>query len=251
MKNKKNNNKTKNIYVTMGISILTILLIVVTYAFKNYVKNNDMYNVTPTKIRYSIEPSDLVTLTNVFPISSDELVEDLSNHATVTVNIKGGTTSNNGVEYIVKLDQVDNMVNEKVVPITYNAAASNLGEITEDYLNSRDLDKNLYQLNEIGTVYSNETVVIGYIKKGETSFNGSVTLTAFVDADRIGIYDGEGEIKSDDYSESGAIIPDYYYRRDDENIVVFTPSEWEEINDRGMSFKVRVELKEGIWITND
>lgn len=251
MKNKKKNNKSKNVYVIMGITILTILLIMVTYAFTNYIKNNDMYNVTSTRVKYSIEPSDFVTLVNVFPINSDELIEDLSNHATVTINIKGGTTSDNGAEYIVKLDQVDNMINDKVVPITYNAATTNLGEKTEDYFNNRDLDKNLYQLNENGTVYSNETIAVGYIKKGETNFNGSVNLTAYVDANKIGIYSGKGETKKNDIDSTGAVIPDYYYKRDDASIVVLTPDEWEEINERGISFKVRVEVKEGIWITND
>ena len=248
---KKKENKARNVYTTMGIVALSFLLVLVTYIFTNYTKSNTMNNASYGRISYDFTPIDSITLTNIFPINSSQLVDDLNNHGTITLTITGRTNYDVGAEYVVKLDQVDNMINDKSIPITYHAAVSNLGEEVDDYFNNRNLDKNLYQVKESGDVYSNERVVVGYIRKGETNFNGTISLTAYVDAERIGIYSGDGETFTDDSDESGVVIPEYYYKRDDEGITVFTPEEWEEINERGMSFKVRVDVKEGIWITNE
>ncbi len=235
-------NKKKGVLVIAGL--VCLLVAMVTYRFiefsqKDVVQNNER----PGGVSYRITPSDQIVLTNVYPISSEELMEDTQNNKSLTINISGSTNYDEDMEYLIKFDQVDNAINGKIVPIAYMAAYSNIGSESADYFNDRGKNDTIFQITESGLVYSNEVLLVGYIRKGEVNFNGNVTVTAYVDSSKIDVFGEEEE-----YGDIG----DYYFPNNEgvAPVVNFTPEEWDEIMSRGVSFKVRVEMKNGIWVNN-
>ena len=238
-KKKSNVNKT---YCGIVIVLLLIMSVIVTYQFVDFVNSEVQNNERSGRLSYKILPNDTITLTNVYPITNDELLADTTNNKSITVNIYGSTNYDEDVEYLIKFDQVNNAINNKRVPIAYVAAGSNLGEESLDYFNERGHDNTIYQISEMGWVYSDEALLVGYIKKGETNFNGTITLTAYVDSNKIDTF-GEEEYGDTNYYFPGE-------NPEEEGSVLFTPEEWDEIMNLGVSFKLKVEMQKGMWVVS-
>ena len=242
MKKQKGKNKVNKTYCVLAIVLLLLMSVIVTYQFIGFVNSEVQSNERPGRLSYKISPSDTITLTNVYPITNDELLSDTVNNKSITINIYGSTNYDEDVEYLVKFDQVKNAINDKRVPIAYIAASSDLGEESTDYFNERGYDKTIYQISEMGWVYPDEALLVGYIKKGESDFSGTVTLTAYVDSTKIDTFGEE---------EFGDINSNYFFPGDEEEgTVLFTPEEWDEIMNLGVSFKVKVEIQKGTWVVN-
>ena len=110
----KNNNK-QVMYSIIGIAILLISVVGLTYSFFNYTRNGTANTLKTGNISFNSTQDNTISLTNVFPTSSNSL--NSTNSDTVTINITGDTTYSEGIEYKVTLDQVNNTINGKEVPI--------------------------------------------------------------------------------------------------------------------------------------
>lgn len=227
------------ILVIVGF-ILVLVLGTFSYAFFNYTRTGSTNNIRVGRINFESSQNNTINLSDVFPTDSSHL--DNTNSSTVTINITGDTNYEDGIEYKVSIDQVTNTVNNKEVPISFSVTASNLGTKSSDYYNERGSTTNVFNLRESGTATNGQDIVIGYIKPDENGVNGSINITAFIDKDKIAISDTVSTIVNDNlvYGETPG---NWIGGR-----TVLTTTEWNSLSTNGVSFKVKVEANEGLWV---
>ncbi len=234
---KKNN---KVLLEIIGIAILLVSVIGLSFAFFNYTRTGQANTLKTGNINFNSTQDNTISLTNVFPTSKTNL--NSSNSDTATITITGDTTYSEGIEYKVTLDQVNNTINGKEVPVSIKATASNLGTESSNYYTDRENKTKIYMLNSEGEAYNGKYIAVGYIPEGSTGVNGSIDITAFIDTNKVAIsdtYDGTE-------SELMGTTNDWVMGRE-----VFTTTEWNSFQNNSLSFKVKVEANEGIWIEKE
>ena len=183
----------KIMYMVIGIAILLISLVGVTYSFFNYTRTGSVNNIGTGRIYFNSTQNGVLNMTNIFPLTSTQASS--AQLDTVTVGIEGDTTYADGEEFQVTLTDVTNTVNGKKIPINYIATyTANTGAVmgtsSSDYWNARNnKDANIYTLESTGSVEEGKQVLVGYIDNGETGINGTLTIKAYIDAERIAITD--------------------------------------------------------------
>ena len=246
MKDKKNK---KLIYSFIIIAVLLITVVGVTYSFFNYTRTGNLNSIATGRIYFNSIQNGKLELTNVFPVKLSDI--DTSTLDTVEVNLTGDTTYTGGEEYLITLVDVQNTVNGKQIPINFIASytANNegsIGEASDDYWNEREnMDSSIYLLTEEGVVEEDKQVLVGYINDGQVGINGKLTIKAYLDADRIAISDTYDS--SNPGSDNMGTTTDWVDGR-----VVFTTTEWNSFQSSGtpISFKIKAESNEGIWVDN-
>jgi len=93
------NKNKKIVFLFLLFSGIISILIGTTYAFFNYTREGLANNLEVGNISFTSNQNGTISLTNVFPITSEELGEDVNNHDSVTIEIEGSTTYSKGVEY--------------------------------------------------------------------------------------------------------------------------------------------------------
>ncbi len=236
----KNNNK-QIMYSIIGIAILLVSVVGLSFAFFNYTRTGATNTLKTGNISFNSIQDNTISLTNVFPTSKTNL--NSTNSDTVTINITGDTTYSEGIEYKVTLDQVNNTINGKEVPISIRATATNLGTEDNDYYTNRTNKTKIYMLNEEGEAYNGKYIAVGYIPSGATEVNGSIDITAFIDTNKVAISDTYDGTESDLMGTTN----DWVMGRE-----VFTTTEWNSFDSvNPLSFKVKVEANEGIWVEKE
>ena len=186
---------------TVGIALLVISLVGVTFAFFNYTRTGNLNNLGTGRIAFNSTQNGALNMTNVFPMTST--VATNANLDTVTVNISGDTTYADGEEFQITIVDVTNTVNNKQVPMnyiaTYEATTGNsIGTSSDTYFESREeKNANIYKLNATGDIYEDKQVLVGYIESGATGINGTLTIKAYIDASRMAISDTYDGTESD------------------------------------------------------
>ncbi len=232
--------KRNRLVLTLFIIGILSITVGVTYSFFNYTRTGNPNTLSVGRIYFNSLQDGNINLTNIFPISSDDVSTDERNVGTFEINIEGDTTYDNGVEYLVTLSNVENTVNGKQVPLSINVSASNLGVEDQNYFTTRESkNQNIYKIMADDTVYTNNDLLVGYIKSGEEGVNGKVTIKAYFDEDKIAISDTYNGEETDEFGTTSEWV---------DGRVVLTTSEWNSLNSEGLSFQVKVEANEGIWV---
>ena len=236
--------KKKSLIVTFLLVIgLVSITLGVTYAFFNYTRTGTENTLSVGRIYFNHTQDGKIELSNIFPTSSSNL--NSTNSDTVTINITGDTTYSGGIEYKVTLEDVNNTINGKEIPISFNVTANNLGTKSNDYWNERGSTTNIYNLEETGEVEDGKYVLVGYIKPDASGVNGSIDITAYVDTDRVAISDTVSRIDNGNFIY-GETTGDWIAGR-----TVLTTEEWNSFSSSPISFKVKVEANEGIWVEEE
>ena len=227
--------KVKRNSIIIGVVGLLLILTGVTYSFFNYTKTGLANNFSVGDIYFNTSQNGNINLTNVFPITSTELSTDIGNHDSVTISITGNTDSSKGMEYLVSFSDVHNTVNNKKIPLVFNAEITGVGTTSNDYYGSHGGNTSIYELTEDGIVQPDKYILVGYIAPGASGINGSVTITAYIDADKIAITD------------TPEANPDWTSGK-----VVVSTSEWSSLKGaNALSFKVKVEANLGTWVIEE
>ena len=235
---------------TIAIAIVIVLLSGVTFAFFNYTRTGASNVIKTGRIYFNSEQNGTLNMTNIFPLTSTQASS--AQLDMVTVGIVGDTIYTDGEEFEITLTGLNNTVNGKEIPInyiaTYTAATGwSIGESSETYFTARESkDANIYKLNATGKVVDGKQVLTGYIKNGTTGISGTITIKAYIDADRIAISDTYYEnaptprptAPSDEYGTTTEWV---------DGRVVLTTEEWNSLSTNGISFKIKAESNEGVW----
>ncbi len=240
------NNKGITLTV-IGVALLLMALAGVTYSFFNYTRTGSANTLKVGRISFNHQETDTINLTNVFPVKRNELSANINNTDEVIINITGDTTYNEGIEYLVSVVDVNNTINSKTIPIGINVTVSNnqggsLGTSDDSYFLNRGESTSIYKILAKDTITSSSQIVAGYIAKGVNGVNGTVTIEAFIDGDKIAISD----TYDDNPSDYNGTTSEWVNGR-----TVLTTTEWNSLSTNGISFKVKVEANEGIWVKND
>ena len=227
----------KTIYLFVIIALLIISVVGVTYAFFNYTRTGAANNFSTGRIYFNSTQDGRLQLTNIFPVKASEV--DASTLDSVSVNVLGDTTYTDGEEFQVTLTDVTNTVNSKKIPINYIATYTAntdavIGTSSNDYWNARESkDASIYLLNGTGRVEEGKQVLVSYIDNGTTGINGTLTIKAYIDAERIAITDTPEE--NSEWQRGRTVL---------------TTEEWNsfQTNSTPISFKIKAESNEGIWV---
>ena len=250
----------KQMFLVIGIFTLVLLVGGTTYAFFNYTRTGSANTLRTGRIYFSTEQTNqnTITLNNVFPMTKEQALADSSTNGTLVVTFNGDTEYTEGMEYLLSIDSVTGTTNVPVslimdVNITENnvAVAEN-----SNYYTARDAKTaSMYKAEGTDTVINSTThkvitdietgkyLLAGYIKSGEYGINGSITIKAFIDADNILITD-----TPDDQSQRPSTA--YTDGTDTTGKTVISTTDWNALGSSGISFKVRGEAREGIWVEN-
>ena len=247
--------KNKKLLLSIvGVAIVMVALVGVTYAFFNYTRTGGSNIVRTGQINFS-STQQTINLTNAFPIRinpQDGVPSNNANVGVATINITGDTAYSEGVEYMVSAVDVSNTVGAKTLPIsidvsvtgnTSNSPSTTLGSADEDYFTHHGSSANtsIYKVLAGETISNNDELLVGYIKRGATGVDGNVVIKAYIDASRVAISDTYNETtpETDQYGTTTNWV---------DNRTVFTTSEWNSLQSNGVSFKIKVESNEGTWV---
>ena len=244
----------KQMFLVLGVAFLMVTLGGVTFAFYNYTRTGEANTVQTGDIRFNAEEGTAINLTNAFPVDvSSGIPNDPDNVGSVTIHVTGSTTYNEGVEYLVSAVNVSNTVgsgnNAKTVPISIDVSyTSTTGKTigTSDssyYTNRNTTNSSIYKVLANETVATGDELVVGYIAPGQTGIDGNIVIRAFYDMSKIAI--------SDTLQDGDIVVPNTTNGTTSNwvnNRVVFTTSEWNSLRANGVSFQIKVEANEGIWV---
>ena len=236
------------------ITLFTLLLIVggVTYSFFNYTRIGSANTLKVGRISFISRQNETINLTNLFPIDPTEtgIMDDTTKVGTVEIEVVGDTDYTDGIEYLVSaLNTNITTTTGKLVPISLDVTATNLGTSSTNYFTARE-DKNaiIYKKLVGDTLVGDQMLLVGYIKKNTTNgtiegLNGKLTIKAYLDKNKIAI--------SDTLEDGDIEVPGYANGTTDEWVngrTVLTTTEWNNLSSTGISFQVKVEANEGIWV---
>ena len=237
----------------MVIAIFTLMIFVggTTYAFFNYTRTGGANTVRVGRIYFNHTQDGRINLTNAFPIT---VTKDANGHITnetgfdtVEINIEGDTDYIDGVEYLVSSTNTNiTTSNGKLVPISLDITATNLGTENTNYFIARE-DKNatIYKKLVGDTLVGDQMLLVGYIKPNTTSGtaegiqNGKLTIKAYLDKNKILISDTYDGTESDNMGTPNSMA---------QGKIVLTTTEWNALSTSGVSFQIKVEANEGIWV---
>ena len=234
----------KQMFLVIGAFLLVMFLGTITYAFFNYTRTGTRNLIKVGRISFESKNEETITLNNLFPIDpeSSSEINDSTKIGTYSIDIKGDTDYVNGIEYLVSV--VDSNIGS--LPISLDFTITGLGTPNDNYYVSREAkNANIYKKLAGRTLVGDQMILVGYIKPNTTNgqslgVDGNITIKAYLDKDKILISDTYDGIESDNMGTTNNQAA---------GKTVITTTEWNSLQTNGVSFKVKVEANEGIWVT--
>ena len=219
-KQKDQQKKNKQVMFTIiGIAVLVIGLVGVTYAFFNYTRTGSANTIKTGEIYFNAEQGNTVTLSDLFPITvaqNETVTASTPGVGSLTLHLTGNTTYEEGVEYLIEAVDVTSS-GQSALPISIQIAyaptepeqgqpANSIGTADDAYFTNRGGATSVYKLLSTGSITEGEDILVGYIAP-DTTIDGELTILAYLDASNIAITDTYPEgtvhtVKTTGYSSS-------------------------------------------------
>ncbi len=238
--------KTKRqMFIIIAAFVMVLLLGTTTYAFFNYTRTGVANTVKTGRIYFNAEQNGRVTLDGLFPISTDgNVTASTPGVGSLTIHVQGDTTYTEGIEYRIKAVNVTGS-NGTQLPISINISyqpngeGKTIGVTDDDYFSNRGGNSSIYKLLSTDTITNNGDLVVGYIAPGQTGIDGNIVIMAYLDARNIAISDTYDGNETDNMGTTTNWV---------NNRQVFTTEEWNALTADGISFQIKAEANEGIWV---
>ena len=235
----------------VGIAILVVAVVGVTFAFFNYTRTGGANQVSTGRIYFDASQGSTITLNNLFPITVEEgasVTTSTPGVGSISIHVTGGTNYSQGLEYLVTAVNVTSTSGSNALPISIgisyenNGAGTTIG--TEDstgYFTNRGGSSSLYKVLSTNTISEGQDIVVGYIAPGSTGIDGNIVIMAYLDASNIAITEtyNEGGSPTDNLGTESTWV---------DGRTVFTPAEWNALSSNGVSFQIKVEAHQGTWV---
>ena len=229
----------KNIFVII-LSMLVVIGITVgvSYAFFNYTKTGGANVIKVGRVDFISNQTKTINLSNAYPIDPTEpgIMNDDTQVGTYELTIVGDTDYKRGIEYLISVTDANITTSNGItVPVSMDISVTNLGTENANYFTARE-EKNasIYKKLIGDAIIGDQMLLVGFIKKNTTAgtvegINGKITIKAYFDANKIEV----GNHKDNELIS---------------NKTVLTLAEWNSLQTKGVSFKIKVEANEGIWV---
>ena len=238
----------KQMYIVIGAFALVMLLGTVTYAFFNYTRTGSSNDIRVGRISFESKNEETITLNNLFPIDPSNTTDmnDTTKVGTYSIDIKGDTDYSGGIEYLVS--SVDSNITTgagKTIPLSLAVTVDGLGTSNTNYFTAREnTNVSIYKKLVGDTLVGDQMLLVGYIKPNTTSgtaegVDGNITIKAYFDKDKILISNTYDGTESDNMGTTNSMA---------QGKTVLTTMEWNSLQSSGLSFKVKVEANQGIWV---
>ena len=236
----------KQMFMIIGVFALILILGTTTYAFFNYTRTGGANTFSVGRIYFTTNQTETINLTNAFPIERSAIDTDTDNVDEVVIEIEGDTDYSEGIEYLVS--SVDSSIytsTGKLVPISIDVTVTDLGTASPTYFTARDnTNTSIYKKLVGNALVGDQMLLVGYIAPNATlgtasGIDGSITIKAFFDKDVIAISDTYDGTESDLNGTTNEWA---------DGRTVLTTTEWNSLSSTGISFKIKVEANEGIWV---
>ena len=240
-----NSNSSKQVLLSViGIAIVIVTIVGVAFAFFNYTRTGTSNTIRVGRISFVSKNEETITLNNLFPIdpSNSTDMNDDTKVGTYSLTIEGDTDYAGGIEYLVST------VNSNIstLPISINmTVGSGLGTNDTNYFTSRDnANTPIYKKLVGDTLVGDQMLLVGFIPQNTTlgtsdETGATITIKAYLDKNKILISDTYDGTESDNMGTPNSLA---------QGKTVLTTSEWNSLQSSGLSFKVKVEANEGIWV---
>ena len=218
-----NNNSSKQVLLSViGVAILVVAVVGVSFAFFSYVYNGGTANEINTGTIVFTASDDTFALTNVFPTTSAYTGDG----EVATVSIQGNTTYEEGIDFVVRAVNVVNK-NASIVPTVSVTTSTVEGvEITESYSGTT---------LTADAVLARGTIAAG---TGVATATPIVTVSAFYDSAKYHI----SENSKDELVAAGLLQSSYAG-------TIIKPDVWNALAGTGeqaaYSFKIQVTATQG------
>ena len=232
------------------ITIFTLILTVgsVTYAFFNYTRTGEANVIKTGRISFITRQTETINLTNLFPIDPTEerIMNDETKVGTFEIEVEGDTDYVGGIEYLVSaVNSHLTTSTGQIVPISLDVEITGLGNSERNYFTERESkDTKIYKRLSGNGIMGDGNILVGYIPQNSTlgtasGINGKITIKAYLDKNKIAISDTYDGNETDLMGTTNEWVGDR---------VVLTTEEWNALQQNGISFQVKVEANEDIWV---
>lgn len=220
------NNSSKQVLLSViGVAILVVAVVGVSFAFFSYTTTGETPNTVKTGSIIFTASTDSLALTNVFPTQSAYTGDG----EIATVSINGNTTYAEGIDFVVRAINVANAdATNKIIP-TITVTAANVP------------DKVTFTDHYTGNTITGDTVLCrGHINPNqEVALTDAITITAFYDRTKYHITDNTLEAIT-----NAGIKPDYVTGA----TTLVKPADWNALSADGKtaySFKIQINATQG------
>ncbi len=250
-------NKKANVLMILGLFVLIGMIGGLTVAFFNYTRTGSANTITTGGVYFNTGQTNTINLTNVFPIASADVATDNANSSEVIITVTGDTTYTQGMEYLVTAEDVTNIVgtgnNSKAIPISVIITPEKTGDLgTEatNYWTQRGGNTSYYKTLAKSNVTNGQQLLVGYIKPDSTGVNGTIGIRAYLDKSKITISDTYSPVVRNGENGWGLYATDENGTTSEwvDRRTVLTTTEWNNLQSTPLSFKVKIEANEGIWV---
>ena len=238
----------KQMFLVIGVFALMLFVGGITYAFFNYTRTGAGNTIRVGRIAFISRQTETINLTNLFPIdpTNSEEMSDATKVGTLEIEIEGDTDYSGGIEYLVS--SVDSNVTTssgKTIPLSLDVTITGLGTESLSYWETREnTNASIYKRLVGDTLKGDEQLLVGFIKPNTTSgtqegIDGKITIKAYLDKNKILISDTYDGTESDNMGTPNSMA---------QGKTVLTTAEWNALQNTAVSFKVKVEANQGIWV---
>ena len=222
------NNSKQVLLSVIGVAILVVAVVGVSFAFFNYTRTGPANTVGTGEIHFTTSQST-VPVTNLFPVATtDVTASTTANVATTTVTIEGWTNYAGGLDYTVTAEEVDT----KGLPIKVKVFAD--GATTSG---ATLLGNGAATALTTGT---STTIATGHIAQSATAPStmptGTIKVVAFLDASDILITDTDSRVTAPTGYTNGT---------DATGKTVVTTDQWNALATTPATFRIKVVSTEG------
>ncbi len=224
-----NSKQSKQVLLSViGVAILVVAVVGVSFAFFNYTRTSSTTQSIQTgQISFTSSQTGNIAIANFFPTVPGG--ENANNSSSVTINIDGSTTYPDGIDYRVRVVDVQNYTSTTPVPI----------QVTVTETNALNDGSSTRTIVSAGTRISNNLdLVTGHIAAGAANaVSGILTVTASLPAN-VAItdtYAGSGNAATDQNGTTDAWV---------DGRTVMTTEQWNSLATNNLTFKIRVEAKQ-------
>ncbi len=119
-----NSNSSKQILLSViGVAILVVAVVGVSFAFYNYNKVGNKNTLKTGTITFNTT-NTTIDMSNVFPVSKSDVLVDSINVGTGFVDITGNTSYNKGIDFTVTVEDVAESIGRGVGKLPILSATS-------------------------------------------------------------------------------------------------------------------------------